>query len=398
MKILYANTSYTGDDIGSLKENNTSLLLFLPEEYRQNGEINKDLVKSSIEEDRIREMEEFLNGKRLHPPYFDNNDFTKNPDIITKALSRKGALLDIYEMLRTSAKNGDGNVTKNPEFIAAAGDILAQEYPLFRAAKNAPWCARGDLNFDKIATLLDIIKYAPAQRQQDFLDMMNDAENGKSDTAVDLYETRFVGTPVESGIRLAFAESKLLQNSLLEESQKTLDTFKNTHGYKKGGVLDIIENNEKSKKFAQASFMYIPTDHLNTFLSLLPRIESHCDCGNTQALMREVDALDIDAIYKMRFFCGLADALKLENEQLPGIDFYKHIEKHYEDNVNITTEYEKLSKPETSSREPRYSIISQAFPGMEEEQLRQKNAAFGSFLNSVVKDGKINMTREKIVE
>lgn len=140
MRILYANTSYTGDDIGSLKENNTSLLLFLPEEYRQNGEINKDIVQSSIEADRLREMEEFLTGKRVRPPYFDNNDFTKHPDIITKALSKPRALLGIYEMLRTSARNGDGNVTKNPDFVKTVNDILAREYPdFFGVAINTEW-------------------------------------------------------------------------------------------------------------------------------------------------------------------------------------------------------------------------------------------------------------------
>lgn len=398
MRILYANTSYAGDDIDSLKENNTSILLFLPEEYRQNGEINKDIVKSSIEADRIREMEEFLTGTRARPPYFDNNDFTKHPDIITKALSKPRALLGIYEMLRTSAKNGDGNVTKNPDFLAVANNILAREYPdVFGVAEKAEWYTEGGPNFDKIATLLDIINYTPSQKKN-FLTMMNDAQNGKSETAVDLYEKRFIGTPIEEGIRSYFPESKLLKVSLLEESQKTLDAFKNTHERKKGGVLDIIENNEESKKFAQASFMYIPTDHLNTFLSLLPKIESHCDCGNTEALMKEIDRLDIDAIYKMRFFCGLGDALDRAHSESADIAFYKHIEKHYEDNVDITKEHGKLSEHETSGRELQYSIISRAFPGMKEEELRQKNTAFGNFLDSVAVKGKINVTRDGIID
>lgn len=228
--------------------------------------------------------------------------------------------------------------------------------------------------------------------------MMNDAENGKSETAVDIYEKRFIGTPIEEDIRSYFPESKLLKVSLLEESQKTLDTFQKTHAYKKGGVLDIIENNEESKKFAQASFMYIPTDHLNIFLSLLPKIESQCDCGNTEALTQEIDRLDIDAIYKMRFFCGLADALDRAHSESADIAFYKRIEKRYEDNVDVTEEHGKLSEHETSGRELQYGIISRAFPGMKEEELRQKNTAFGNFLDSVAVKGKINVTRDGIID
>lgn len=300
-------------------------------------------------------------------------------------------------MLRISARDGDGTVTKNPEFVATVNNILAREYPdFFGKAENTEWHAGKGYSFDKITALLDIIKYQPGERAS-FLKMMESAENGDSEAAVKLYETRFVGTPIEESIRAYFGDSKLLTVCLLQESQKTLDAFKETHGYQKGGVLDIIENNEESKKFAQASFMYIPTDHLNTFLSLLPRIESHCGCGNTEGLMKEIDKLDIDAIYKMRFFCGLADALDRAHSDSSDIAFYKRIEKHYEDNVDISKEQKTLSESEKSGRELHYSIISKAFPGLDEEKLRQKNAAFGNFLDSAVKDGKINITSADLV-
>jgi len=72
--------------------------MFLPSEYKTNTQtITKETIQAANEVSTLNDINEFLAGKRYYMPDFTNDDFKNNPELITKALSKKDAIYDIYE-------------------------------------------------------------------------------------------------------------------------------------------------------------------------------------------------------------------------------------------------------------------------------------------------------------
>lgn len=127
-------------------------------------------------------------------------------EVVQLALSKKNAILDIYEEISISDDKNVRELTKNPAFIKNLNEILSEQYPyFFGVAKNAVWYNDRVDSFAKIVTLLDIIKYRPLERQKDFIEMMNGLESGTdTDKALKIYENYFMGTEIGNQIFFFF--------------------------------------------------------------------------------------------------------------------------------------------------------------------------------------------------
>lgn len=74
------------------------VLQFLPKEYTKDGRLTEETIKKAQIEGVSYQMNEFLNDKEgKYIPSFDGDAFEKYPDIIEKALSRPGTILNAYE-------------------------------------------------------------------------------------------------------------------------------------------------------------------------------------------------------------------------------------------------------------------------------------------------------------
>ena len=85
-----------------------------------------------------------------------------------------------------------GSLVNNSKFLTTINDILSKEYPdsFGKIPKSADWYYKGGLDFDKIKTILDIIKYNHG-KESTFIEMMNIAETGDINTSLDMYENSF---------------------------------------------------------------------------------------------------------------------------------------------------------------------------------------------------------------
>ena len=198
-------------------------------------------------------MKTFLSGQREDMPYFDNNDFKKHPEIIKEALSKKiGTILESYELW--GIYEGYDELMGNPVFIKMLNEILALQYPdIFGKAQDSKWYNEGKMSFDKTTTLLDIIKYRPEARQKDFIDMMNTADNGDTDEAIQLYEEYFIGTGIGNKIT-GYFDASSLANCLRNDVQKTWEENIGRQENKKGGILNLVDKHELGKLLVSRSF------------------------------------------------------------------------------------------------------------------------------------------------
>ncbi|MDD5376905.1 MAG: hypothetical protein PHH16_02185 [Candidatus Gracilibacteria bacterium] len=339
--------------------------------------------------------------KRNHNPVDTKDLATKQLQELTKkALSRPNILLEIYEEFGQIPQE----LQENPEFIAILNNGLAREYPdFFGLAQGKPWYTDGGINLSKISTLLDIIKYRPFERRKDFLDMMDGGKNNRGETALESYEKYFLGTEIGNGILTFFPNSQLLSDRK-NETQQILDIHKERQGDKKGEIFDIIygkhvtpDGLDTAKHLAQDSFINIPNKDLERLLSLLPTIESQCTNGNDiDSLVKNIDSLNIDTLYKVQFFSGLTRLAVLGNtkSQTISMSFYNKVVVHYVEQTDVTKEKSMLSE-----QGMQYSIISRAFSGLDKEKQEQKNKDFRVFLKRVTDEkGKIIASKKTLDE
>lgn len=363
------------------------VLQFLPEEYTKDGKLTEKTLKQAKIEGTSRQMNEFLNDKQSkHIPFFDSDVFEKYPDIIEKALSKPGVILNSYEEIR--------GFDSNEEFAKMFNRILAREYPdFFGKAQKTKWYNDGGIDIEKMTILLDIVKYRPPERQKHFIDMMDGLENGEAERAVDIYQEYFIGTEIGREIPIRFAHSGL-QSHLKKDTLKTLEKHEQGR-VEEGSIYHIINTNKKVRNRAAEWFSTMPKNTLEIFLSHLPEIETHCSTGNMEALIKSMDSLQVDIVYKIPFLWGLAEIKSgsgADKNKDRDVEFYLKMAEHYKEQTDVTEENEKLSEQKL-----KYSIISKAFSGSGPEKQKQKNADFEKFLDETIEGNqyKFNVTTLK---
>lgn len=339
----------------------TFLLPFFPKEFAKDGIVaNKEIVKESEQAKRVGDLRLYSEGKLKYLPDFGNDDFDREPALIKKALSRPGTILKEYETLKASNDPEKNNLQQNPDFLRVMQDILAREYPdFFGKTEGTKWYSESGPHFHKITTLLDIIKYRPPERQQHFMDMMNDAE--RADTrgrAIDRYMEAFAGTETGLNITFWFEESGLV-HSLKDNTMKMLESKKDALGGEKSNIYRIIHTNPTGELLYKRSFPSIPQHTLDTLLGhLLPRIERLCPNGNQEEIAKMLDTIAIDPVYKVQFFTGILSLASLgdPNHVDADIKFYAEIVKRCGERINVSSEKKTLS-----GQEKEYSVITRAF-------------------------------------
>lgn len=292
----------------------------LPDGYTNaEGNISKEVMDDMEIRNNASKFENkmklFLSGKSTTVPHFNIHSFEDHPQLITEFLQRPGSILGIYEDRRTERL-----AQKSPEFTKILNDVLVKEYPdFFGKIQYTKWYTGKSADFKRISTLLDIIKYDP-HVTEDFIEMMNLAEQGKSDEAYDKYNSHFNETSIGANIRLYFQDSKLF-SSIREHTEKVLDRH-----LPKGDIYELVQNGNQAKEVSKDFFVHIPQDKLEKLLTLLPIIEAQCPNGDMDALIQTIDSQnnDIDPVYKQRFFAGLFNISATSNraDKQAVINFY----------------------------------------------------------------------------
>lgn len=131
--------------------------------------------------------------------------------------------------------------------------------------------------------------------------MMNSAENGESEKALELYEQYFIWTNIGNNI-IAFFENSALMSYSIQNTWKTLKDNTSNAARKLYNKLASIEDKDVLQGYLQ--YFKIPKKNLNALFSRLSDIESTSN-NNIEDIVKIIGSLKIDPFFVQLFFIGL---------------------------------------------------------------------------------------------
>lgn len=385
--ILKENTG-----VGS-SEFNPSLLPFLPEKYMKNGQVNMDIIRKMNEDEMIWRLNEYIKNDSKQAPVFDNDLYNKNPELIEKALSKPGTILNVYELINNTPQNEVRELMENTKFINTLNTILAKEYPdFFGQAQGKEWYTKDGISFSKLRVMLDILKYRPEERTDDFLKMMNGPKEGKMEESLRIYENYFIWTEIGLEIMSSFKNSRFVSD-LKNRTRETLAQFNKNQDKGTERTHSIIDVTGDDMTMLMENFSKIPERDLKALLSRLPVIETFCLENDEKGLKENMDNIDIDEQYKSLFFAELTklsvswDIQRVKFYANLSIDYYKENNAKNERDIirGDTINNEGINWHRKPDKEKRFTIISKEnFPGLDDEVLESKNERLWNLLNKTI--------------
>lgn len=386
-RTLLSETSTQQQIIASLLLLNESELTelegFVPIKYQWNKAFEKELADTFTQQETIlKPFTAFLSGESIDMPSFSSADFDKHTELITKALRKPGALLSVYEYLGI-----DKNLPKNQEFIKIMDDILAQEYPdFFGKIQNAKWYktdARYD--FNKMTTLLDIVKYRPTERQNDFIEMMDASEKGESGKVRKIYDDYFTGTEIGNGLMKHFTDTSLIK-SLKIATGEVLWIIKWKQENVPWSILDLLDVSDMDVKYMEL-FSNIPPIILQELFTHISEMEAQCPKKDLNDILRIMDRTDsIDPLYKEKFLSWLVGVCAQSSDKV-NMKFYMNCVNKYVNQIGVSEEKEKIEKniiQEDASKRWTYRVLVDNFPCLSNWSLEKKNERLKKILEWLI--------------